>query len=98
MLETEMQKVLETNLNQNADALPRTVDADIVFTGTPYIMYELFQLDNNVKTYLEVTMQCEHVLRMGIKPYQKSFELITVTVSQVCVSIITFSKRIFYVC
>ena len=83
MLETEMQKLLETNLNQNADALPRTVDAGIVFTGAPYIMYELFQLDNNFKTYLEVTMKCEHVLRMGIKPYQKSFELITGTASQV---------------
>ena len=56
MLETEMQKLLETILNQKADALPRTVDADIVFTGAPYIMYELFQLGNNFKTYLEVTM------------------------------------------
>ena len=31
-LETEMQRLFETNFNQNADALPRTVDADIVFT------------------------------------------------------------------
>ena len=27
-LETEMQKLFETNVNQNADALPRTADAD----------------------------------------------------------------------
>ena len=51
-----MQKLFETNLNQNADALPRTVDADIVFTGAPYIIYEQFQLDDSFKTYLEETM------------------------------------------
>ena len=43
-LETEMQKLFETNINQNADALRRTVDADIVFTGARYIMHEQFQL------------------------------------------------------
>ena len=37
-LETEMQRLFETNVNQNVDVLPRTVDADIVFTGAPYIM------------------------------------------------------------
>ena len=41
-LETEMQKLFETNVNQNADALPRTVDADIVFTGAMCIMYNSF--------------------------------------------------------
>ena len=30
-----MQRMFETNINQNANALPRTVDADIVFTGAP---------------------------------------------------------------
>ena len=34
-----MQKRFETNVNQTANALPRTVDADIVFTRAPYIMY-----------------------------------------------------------
>ena len=84
-LETEMQKLFETNINQNADALRRTVDADIIFTGAQYIMYEQFQLTNNFKTYLEGTMQFKHVLRTGIKPtpYQKSSELATGTVSHV---------------
>ena len=52
-----MQKLFKTNVNQNADALPRTVDADIVFTAALFIMYEQFQLENNFKTYLEGTMQ-----------------------------------------
>ena len=44
-------------------------------------MYEQFQLDNNLKTYLEGTMQSEHVLRMGFKPtpYQKSFKIVSST-------------------
>ena len=82
-LETEMQKLLEANVNQNAEALPTTVDADIVFTGASYIMYKQFQLDDNFKTYLKGTMWSEHVLRTRIKPtpYQKSFELVTGTES-----------------
>ena len=63
-----MQELFETGVNQNADGLPRIVDADIVFTGTPYIMYEQFQLDNNFKTYLEGTMQSKDMLRTEIKP------------------------------
>ena len=44
-------------------------------------MYEQFQLDNNLKTYLEGTMQSEHVLRMRFKPtpYQKSFKIVSST-------------------
>ena len=80
-----MQKLFETNLNQKADALPRTEDADIVFTGAPYIIYEQFQLDDSFKTYLEETMQSEHVLRTRIKPepYQKLFRLVNGTESRI---------------
>ena len=39
MLETELQKLFETNVNQTVDALPKTVDVDIAFTGATYIMY-----------------------------------------------------------
>ena len=63
-----MLKLFETKSNQTADALPRTVDADIVFTSTPYIMYEQFKLDNNFRTYLEGVILSEHVYRTGIKP------------------------------
>lgn len=33
-LETKMQQLFETNVNQAADALPWTVDAEIIFTST----------------------------------------------------------------
>ena len=73
-----MQKLFETNTNQSTDPLPTGVDADVVFTGVPYIMYKQFQLDDNFKTYLEGTMQSKHVLRTRIKPtpYPKLFELV----------------------
>ena len=32
-LETKMQNLSEANVNQNADALPRTVKDDFAFTG-----------------------------------------------------------------
>ena len=50
-LETGMQRLFKTNVNQAADALPRTVDAEIIFTSAPYIMYEQMKLDNNYQTY-----------------------------------------------
>ena len=37
-LETDMQRLFETNTNEATDALPDSVDANIVVTGTPYIM------------------------------------------------------------
>ena len=80
-----MQRLFETNINQNADALPRTGDAEIILTSTPYIMYEQFKLDDNFRTYLEGVLLSEHVLRTGIRAtlYQKSFELVPCTDSQV---------------
>lgn len=48
-------------------------------------MFEQFKLDDNCRTYLEEVILPEHVLRTGIKPtpYQKSFELASVTESKV---------------
>ena len=91
-LETGMQKLLETNRNQTADALPRTVNADIVITSAPYIMYEQFKLDDNFRTYLKGVMLSEHVLRTRIKPtpYQKSFELVSGTESR----LVNFQQQI----
>ena len=84
-LEKDLQRLFETNTNQTADALPRSVDADIIFTSAPYIMFEKFKLDDKCRTYLEEVILSEHVLGTGIKPipYQKSFELATVTESKV---------------
>ena len=84
-LETDMRKLFVTNANQSMDASPGSIDADVVFTGVPYIMPKQFQLGYNFKIYLEGTLQSKHVLRTGIKPtpYQKSFELICGTESRV---------------
>ena len=48
-------------------------------------MYKQFQLDDNVKTYLEGTIHSEHILRMGIKPtpYQKLLKLVSGTESRI---------------
>ena len=80
-----MPKLFETNTNQTVDALPRSVNAGIIFNSALYIKYEQFNLDDNFRTYLKGVMLYEHVLRMRIKPtpYQKSFELVTGTESRV---------------
>ena len=67
----DMQKLFETNINQSTDALSMSLDADVVFTWAPYIMYKQFQLDDNFETYLEGIMQSKNVLRTGVKetPY-----------------------------
>ena len=84
-LETDIQRLFETNVNQSANTLQTSVNAGIVFTSAPYIMYKQFILDNKFRTNLEGTMVSEHVLRTGIKstPYQKSFELVAGTESRV---------------
>ena len=82
-LETDIQRLFETNINQNADALTRTVDAEIILTSATCIMYEQFKLDNNFRTYLEGVLSSEHILRTRIRDtlYQKSFELVAGTES-----------------
>ena len=82
-LETDMQRFFETNINQTADAIPRTVDAEIILTSAPYIVYEQFKIDDNFRTYLERALLSEHVLRTGIRGtlYKKSFKLVAGTES-----------------
>lgn len=62
-----------------------SVDASIILTSPPYIIYEQFKLDDNFRTYLKEAMIPEHVLKAEIKPtpYRKSFELVTGTQSRV---------------
>ena len=86
-----MQRLFETNVNRAVDVLPRTVEAEIIFTSAPYIMYEQLKLDNNYWTYLEDVMLSERVFRTKLElefrikptPYQKSFELVVDTESRV---------------
>ena len=75
MLETEVNKLCETNVN---DANPLvTVDADIVLTSAPYVQYEQIELDPNFRAHLEITLTANSFLRTGIQktPYQKTFEI-----------------------
>ena len=76
--ETDYQRLFESKANQANDALPDSVDAKIILTSTPYILYEQFKLDDNYKTYLEGKMISNNVLGTGIqsKPYQKSYEMV----------------------
>ena len=78
------QKLFETKANQANDVLPTTVDAKIILTATPYLLFEQFKLDDNYRAYLEVIMISNKVLRTGIRktPYQKIYELVTGTQSR----------------
>ena len=64
-----MQRLIETNVNQAADALPRTVNGEIIFASAPYIIYEQLKLDDNYRTYLEGVMLSKRVLRTRIKVF-----------------------------
>ena len=64
MVETEMNKLFETNVN---DANPMvTVDTDIILTSVPYLQYEQIKLDLNFRAYLEGTLTTNSFLRTGI--------------------------------
>ena len=61
------------------DAIPNSVDAEIIFHSIPYILYEQFQLHDNFHTFLETILVSNGALRTGIKPtpYQISCEVNT---------------------
>ena len=76
--ETDYQRLFESKANEANDALPDSIDAKIILTSTPYILYEQFKLGDNYRTYLEGIMISNNVLRTGFKPtpYQKSYEMV----------------------
>ena len=76
--EQNYQKLFQTKANRAHDALPTSVDAKIILTATPYLLFKQFKLDDNYHAYLEGIMISNKVLRTGIKktPYQKTYELI----------------------
>ena len=51
----DYQKLFQTKANQ-ANALPTSVDAKMLLTATPYLLYEQFKLDDNYRAYLEGIM------------------------------------------
>ena len=76
--EQNYQKLFQTKANRAHDALPTSVDAKIILTATPYLLFKQFKLDDTYHAYLEGIMISNKVLRTGIKktPYQKTYELI----------------------
>ena len=76
--EQDYQKVFGTKGYQAQHALPTSVDAKIILTATPDLIFEQFKLDDNYRAYLEWIIISNKFLRTGIKktPYQKTYELI----------------------
>ena len=69
MLETEMNKLFETNANDANP--PAAVDADIILTLAPNLQYE------QIKNILKASWKVDSFLRAGVqkRPYQKTFEV-----------------------
>ena len=65
--EQDYQKLFETKANQAKDALPTSVDVNIILTATPYFLFEQFKLDDNYHAYLKGIMISNEVLRTGIR-------------------------------
>ena len=77
--ETDHQKLFESKTDQGAnDGLPANVDTKIVLESTPYLLYYQFELEDTFRTYLELAMISNQVLRTGIflTPHQKSYEMV----------------------
>ena len=76
--ETNMQKLLESKMNQVANELPNTVDAKIIIDSMLYLLYYQFDLDDVHRTFFESAMVSENLLRTGIRKttLQKSYELV----------------------
>ena len=73
-----MQKLFESKTNQAADGLPKAVDAKIIIDSTSYLLYYQFDLGDVYRTYFELAMVSENLLRTSIRktPLQKSYELV----------------------
>ena len=64
--EQDYQKLFETKANQANDTLPTSVDAKIILTATPYLLFEQLKLDDKYRAYLEGLMISNKVLRTKI--------------------------------
>ena len=74
----DYQKLFEKKANQANDELPTSVDAKIILTATPYLLFKQLKLGDNYCAYLERIMISNKVLRTSIKktPYQKTYKVI----------------------
>ena len=92
-----MQNLFESKTNQAAGGLPHTVDAKIIIDSTPYLLYYQFNLDDVYRTYFELAMLSENLLRTDIRktPLQKSYELVAGTESKTITFNNTFKQFSF---
>ena len=73
-----MGKLFESNKAlASGAAILDAVNAQIIFTRTPFIQYEQILLDKNFKQHLETIMVSKKILRMGAQktPIQKTYEV-----------------------
>ena len=82
--EINMQKLFESKTNQAVDGLLNAVDAKIIIDSMLYFPYYQFNLDDAYRTYFELAMVSENLLRTSIRktPLQKSYELVRGTQSK----------------
>ena len=48
--EMDYQRLFESKINQANDAVSNSINAKMVLTSTPYILYEQFKLEDNLST------------------------------------------------
>ena len=65
-LEINMEKLFESRKTLAANAAIPEVDAEIIFTRTPFIQYEQILLDKNFRQHLETIMVSKKILQMGV--------------------------------
>ena len=63
---TRLSKTFWNKSKPSNDTLPTSIDAEIILTPTPYLLFEQFKLDDNYRAYLEGIMVSNKVLRTGI--------------------------------
>ena len=76
-LEARMEKLFESRKVLAATAKIPEVDAEIIFTRTPFVQYEQILLDKNFRQHLETIMVSKKILKMGAQkaPLQKTYEI-----------------------
>ena len=96
-LEANINRLFESNAKM--EAIPNTVDAEIIFYFAHYIFYEQFQLEDNFCTYLEKTLISNRALSTGTKStaYQRSYEINT-GVQSFAVDFRGANKQFLYLC
>ena len=75
MLENNMKKLFE--FNAKVTTILRAPDAQILYHGTPYILYQQITLNENFQVYFNATLRFKMALRTWVQfsPYQQSFKV-----------------------